>query len=86
MFSLIDAFLDQPLIVALQELPFPTRLKTTLLGEKSKFREVYDLILFYEKGEWEKIRAAAEKLRLGEEEVVEAYAKTLDMTNKIFIS
>jgi EAL and modified HD-GYP domain-containing signal transduction protein len=86
MFSLIDAFLDQPLIVALQELPISDEIKNALLGEKSKFREVYDLILFYEKGEWEKIRAAAEKLRLGEEEVVEAYAKTLDMTNKIFIS
>jgi len=86
MFSLIDAFLDQPLLVALQELPISDEIKNALLGEKSKFREVYDLILLYEKGEWEKIRVAAEKLQLGEEEVIEAYSKALDMTSKIFIS
>lgn len=86
MFSLIDAFLDQPMAAALEQLPISDSVKRALLGEKSKYRDVFELILFYEKGYWEKTKVLAESLNLKEEEVLEAYSHSLDMTNKIFIS
>ncbi|MDO9536172.1 MAG: HDOD domain-containing protein [Bacillota bacterium] len=84
MFSLIDAFLDQPMSEILKELPICEEIKHALLGGKNRFRDVYDLILTYESGDWEKFTLKAAKLDLHEEEVKDFYLNSLDMSNKIF--
>ncbi len=84
MFSLIDAFLDQPLENILTDLPISEESKEALLGNDSPFKDPYDLMIAYEKGDWERFHTLAGKLNLDEKEVVDFYVNSLDMANKIF--
>ena len=52
MFSLIDAFLDQPMAKILDALPIAEEIKLALLGRENRFQEVYALVLTYETGNY----------------------------------
>lgn len=84
MFSLIDAFLGQPLSTILTGLPISIEIKKALLGEQSLFKDVYNLVLFYEKGDWENLHEITVKLGLDEAEVIRFYIDSLEMVNQIF--
>lgn len=66
MFSMIDAILDRPLSEILQEIPIAEDVKKALLGEENRLGEVYQYVLSYERGEWNKI--SEQGLRLGIDE------------------
>lgn len=84
MFSLIDAFLDRPLPDILAELPISDDIKLALLGGKSRFRDVYELILAYESGDWEQLAFKTALLEVAEIDVRECYLSALEMSNQIF--
>ncbi|MCG9968214.1 HDOD domain-containing protein [Pelotomaculum terephthalicicum JT] len=84
MFSLIDAFLDQPLSGILTGLPISMEIKKALLGEQSLFKDVYNLVLFYERGDWENFHEISVKLGLDEAEVIRFYIDSLEIVNQIF--
>jgi EAL and modified HD-GYP domain-containing signal transduction protein len=52
LFSLIDAFLDRPLSVILQDIPIDEPIKKALLGEPNSLGEIYQYSLSYEKAAW----------------------------------
>lgn len=85
MFSVIDAFLDQPMDEILAALPIPEEIKLALLGGENRFQEVYALVLAYETGDWEGLSRYAVKLGLEEREVKEFYIHSLEASNKIFL-
>ncbi len=85
MFSLIDAFLDQPLDDILSALPISEDIKFALLGGQSRFRDVYELVLAYETGDWEKLSRKTALLELEERKVRESYISALEMSNQIFL-
>lgn len=84
MFSLVDAFLDRPLYDILTELAISKEIKDALLGEENLFRDVYNLVLFYERGEWQKLHDITLKLDLDETDVINFYIKSLEMANQVF--
>lgn len=84
MFSLIDAFLDRPLADILAELPISEDIKHALLGGENRFREVYELILSYETGDWDMLSKKASNLDLVEKEVKAFYLRSLEASNQIF--
>lgn len=86
MFSLIDAFLDQPLTSILPELPISQDIKHALLGKKSRLGDIYSLILLYEKGDWDNLQELLTKLNLDGKEVIKLYVNSLELTNQIFQS
>ncbi|MCX5734763.1 MAG: HDOD domain-containing protein [candidate division NC10 bacterium] len=77
LFSLIDAILDRPLESLLQELPIPSMVKATLLGEASPLKDVYDCVLAYVAGDWESLSTQMDKLQLDEEEVPRRYREAV---------
>ncbi|MFZ5642927.1 MAG: EAL and HDOD domain-containing protein [Bacillota bacterium] len=83
MFSLIDAFLDQPLSVVLSKLPISMDIMDALLGEQCLFNDVYNLALFYEQGDWEKLQVITVKLGLDEAEATRLYIESLAMANQM---
>lgn len=85
MFSLIDAFLDQPLSSILTELPISKEIKNTLLGEKSKFSDIYSLVLFYERGDFENLYEVAAKLNLNKEDILKIYVNSLELANNLYL-
>ena len=77
LFSLIDAFFDQPLDEILDNLPIDDEIKKTLLGEETKFRNVLQLIVHHEKGDWTGVNLYMKKLGLQAPEVLDIYLKIL---------
>lgn len=84
MFSLIDGIMDRPIEEVLEKIPIESDIKAALLGEEGPLRNVYQLIVAYEKGEWEAIPALHEKLHLGEEGIAEFYLQAVDWANQSF--
>ena len=73
LFSLVDAMLWQPLAEILQALPFDEKIKATLLGEENKFRQVLNIILAYERGDWRRVNELAVLLGMEEKDVATCY-------------
>lgn len=84
LFSMVDAFFDLPLEDILADLPLSGDIKTALRGEEGRFRDVFELVLAYEKGDWEALARKAARLELEEKEVKELYLQSLEMANHIF--
>lgn len=84
MFSLIDGIMDRPIEEVLEKIPIESDIKDALLGKEGRLRDIYQLILSYEKGDWEAIPPLHEKLRLDEEGIAAFYLEAVDMANQSF--
>ncbi len=84
LFSLIDAFLDQPLAYILSQLPIAVDIKRALLGKESRLKDVHQMAVSYEQGDWKKALRLAKKLKLEEKEIIDVYLKSLDFARRIF--
>ncbi len=85
MFSLLDTFLDQPMESVLSELPLAEEIKDALSGEPGAFRDILDMVLLYEKGNWENAFAiASDKYGLDEVEVMSYYLESLELADMVW--
>lgn len=71
--SLMDAILELPIGVVLENLPVDKDTKAVLLGQPSHLLPVYQLMLAQEAGEWARVGELSSKLSLPESFVAEAY-------------
>lgn len=77
LFSLLDSFLDQPMAEILDSLPLTDEIKDALLGKKGGYRSILELVLCYEKGEWDKAyELAASEFDLDETFATSCYLKS----------
>ncbi|MDR3585895.1 MAG: HDOD domain-containing protein [Desulfosporosinus sp.] len=83
MFSMIDVFLDRPLTEIFLELPIPDQVKKALEGEDNQLRDIFELIVSYEKGHWNQFSLYAQKLRIDESIVPQYYFDALDSAEGI---
>lgn len=81
--SLMHVFLEQPIEEILNELPISNDIKGALLGEENNFRGIYDLILSYEKGDWEEFTQETDKLNLTTQDIIDSYVKSLEFANTV---
>jgi EAL and modified HD-GYP domain-containing signal transduction protein len=86
LFSQIDAFLDRPMAEILDQLPIYEDVKSALLGEDNQFRKVFEIMLSYEKGEWERFLRETRRLNLNPSRIMTIYLAALDWSNGIFSS
>lgn len=84
LFSMIDALLDQPLEDILAKLPLADDIKKALLGEKNQLRDVYELVVSYEKGDWVNFSEYAGKLGLKELELIDIFLKAFEKATQNF--
>lgn len=84
MFSLIDAILSRPLESVLSEMPIADDVKSALLGEENQLRDVYDCVIAYEKGEWDKLSEIAAKVGMDEDRTPQVYMSSVDWAMKQF--
>lgn len=83
MFSMIDVFINKPIDEILGELPVDSDIKDALIGKKNKFRDIYELILCYEKGLWERLSYYTNKLKLDERKLPEIYLDSLNWSKEL---
>jgi EAL and modified HD-GYP domain-containing signal transduction protein len=84
MFSLMDAIVDRPMSEILEEMPISQDIKVALSGGANLFREIYEYVLAYEKGDWDQVSEWSAKLRLKEPEIPELYFKSVAWARQIF--
>ncbi|HSR66432.1 MAG TPA: HDOD domain-containing protein [Acidobacteriota bacterium] len=83
MFSLVDAILDQPLTEALESLPIDSDIKQALLGEESELSGVLDLVLRYEKADWEGLSRCASQAGLADETLPALYREAVQFVDSL---
>lgn len=71
--SIADALLDKPMSEVLDALPVTEEVKTALCGGTNDFRDVYDLVLALERGEWPQLSNVAARLGCDEEKISRSY-------------
>ncbi len=84
LFSVIDAILDRNLAEVLSDLPLTYELKRALMRVTfSKLRMAFEIVLAYEKGDWEKITKWANKMGMEESAIPPIYLEAVEWANKI---
>jgi c-di-GMP-related signal transduction protein len=71
--SLIDAILELPMGVILENLPVDKDTKAVLLRQPSYLNPVYELMLAIETGEWQDVKHCAADLKLAESFIAESH-------------
>jgi EAL and modified HD-GYP domain-containing signal transduction protein len=84
MFSMIDAFIDQPMADILADLPLAEPIKVALLGGSNIYRDVIELVIAYERGDWDTCTVFIGKLNLNESEIPEIFITSIEWAHKIF--
>jgi len=77
MFSVMDALTDKPIEEVLERLPLREDIKTALLGGSGPYRDVYETVLAYERGDWDKLSESATTLKVDEQKVPELFRTSL---------
>ena len=79
MLSMVDILLDRPLEQILQELMLPAEVKDTLNGvNNNKYTKLFNLIIVYEKGQWDAVSKISKQLNLVENYLPNAYYEAID--------
>jgi len=84
LFSLVDAFLDQPMARILHNLPIAEDAKDALLGKPSRYAPIYQLVLAYEGANWRRFDELAAQIGLPESSGPRIYSQALQAADQIF--
>lgn len=83
MLSMVDLLMDIPLDQILQELLLPIEVKDALNGiNNNKYRKLLDLIIKYEKGEWDEVTRISKQLKLDEKCLPSEYCEAILYANE----
>ena len=83
MFSMIHTFIGRPMAEILEKLPLSKDTKDAWLGEDGRFRDIYNLMLVNEKGEWDKISEYAKKFEIDLTNLHDYYIESLEWANQL---
>ncbi|MGH4118157.1 EAL and HDOD domain-containing protein [Clostridium sp.] len=84
MLSMVDILLDRPLKQILQELLLPLEVKNTLNGvNNNKYTKLFNLIIVYEKGQWDEVSIISKQLNLVENYLPDAYYEAIDYARSL---
>ncbi|MCX8117547.1 MAG: HDOD domain-containing protein [Desulfobacterota bacterium] len=86
MFSMIDGLLDRPLSEILEGLPIAEEIKGALLGEENRLGGIYQYLLAYEQGRWERLSELGDRLRIDETKVSSLYLEAVRWSSKFLAS
>jgi EAL and modified HD-GYP domain-containing signal transduction protein len=81
--SALDAMLDMPMSDVLAGIPVEESIKNALLGQPSHFRPIFQTVLNYERGEWEKLSISAAAINLDEDKLPELFLSALEWVNEV---
>lgn len=81
LFSFIDTFLNRPMEEILAELPIAADIKDALLGKPNELRQLLDLIIMYEQGNWDAVADITNKLNLESSKILPNYLTAVKWAN-----
>ena len=83
MFSLLDVLLTLPMEEVLKEVNLSDELTDALLGKDNDLRRLLDLVIAYEKGDWDTVIAYCERENLSPEFLQPTYDNVLEWYNAL---
>ena len=83
MFSLIDVLLSLPMDDVLKEVSLSDELSDALRGKDNDLRRLLDLVVAYEKGDWETVSTCCSRENLRPEHLQPTYDKVLEWYNAL---
>lgn len=83
MFSLLDVLLNLPMEEVLKEVNLSDELTDALLGKDNDLRRLLDLVIAYEKGDWDTVIAYCERENLSPEFLQPTYDNVLEWYNTL---
>lgn len=84
LFSLLPAMLDMPMNKVVGQLPLSPQVREALLGHENPCSTWLALALGFERGDWDKVDQALERLGLSPVGAATAYAQAVDWTDALF--
>jgi len=84
--SCMDVILETPMKEILEDIPIETEAKAALLGESNSFREVFDLVVSYERANWTLIPELASQLGMNQWEMLRIYSESIEWVDGAFDS
>ena len=83
MFSLIDVLIGRPLDDILERINLTEEVKEALLRKKGRYGSLYDLVVSYESGDWEKSSGYISRHTLDPERVLGNYVTAVEWADEI---
>lgn len=81
--SAMDAILDMPMSEVLKEITIGEDIRKALLGKSSALCQILDLVLNYERANWNEISRAAAALGIADEVITERYLESVDWAQQV---
>jgi c-di-GMP-related signal transduction protein len=81
--SLLDVLVGRPLNEVIAEMPLSPEIRAALNSESNRYRRVLDLVLLYEKAEWDDLYEVMKALDLSPEQVSNGYLQSLERAEQI---
>lgn len=79
----MDAILDMPMSEVLKEITIGEDIRKALLGKSSALCQILDLVLNYERANWNEISRAAAALGIADEVITERYLESVDWAQQV---
>jgi c-di-GMP-related signal transduction protein len=86
MFSMLDVLMGLPLADVVEEMSLGKEVKEALLGEDNIYGLLYQLVLSYESGDWEKLDLTVDRLRIKNELIPGIYLAAVERADGIMKS
>lgn len=83
LFSVMDALLDEPMDQAIMGISISVFIKEALIDHSGELAQVYDLIIAYESGDWDKVESLCGSLKLEVSSLQEGYMNAVVWAGKI---
>lgn len=78
MLSMMDAFLDRPLVELLREISLSEDIKDALLRQEGIYGEILELVVAFERVKWKKIRVIEKEKGLNSRKLYNKYLSAVD--------
>jgi len=78
MFSMLDVLIGRPLREIVEEMILPKEVKRALIGQNNSYRDLYDLVVSYEVGDWDRCFEGASKVDLDKKLIPDIYLNAVD--------
>ncbi|SFC59493.1 EAL and modified HD-GYP domain-containing signal transduction protein [Alkalibacterium subtropicum] len=83
LFSTLDALLDQPINEALQNLLISEDVRKALICQKGVFSPMLELVIAYEKGDWDSVNTLSLQMNLNEEQISKYYMDSITYSREV---
>jgi EAL and modified HD-GYP domain-containing signal transduction protein len=85
MFSMLDAIMDRPMEEVLANIALADDVRSGLTGGEGPLRPVLDLVVAFERGDWNTCATLATELAVSEEDVATAFHDASRSATKVFL-